>query len=546
MGKEEVEDVGHNSVRMAENAIPTLLNDSIRAPFKRTAQELALRNTPTWNIRPTSKPEAVTTRFYSVSGKKYRTPTLCKPVTEGLASLTEITRYLGALVEQHPNRVTLSTLGISAEGREIPVLYFGTGRDKNKIRVWIQAGLHGNEPAGPEAVCILADYLLNDAEGQKLLTHVELALVPVANVDGYAIQSRMSGSGLDLNRDQSKLADPVSVLLKKAYISWTPEVALDIHEFTPWRKDYNAFFHKPVAIYEDVLFLPTGHPNVPVPIREFSLHILQKSAGEALTKKGYTWGYYFTPNVEGDRLRITKGAGSPQSSSTNFALSNAASLFIEIRGIGLGRTSFKRRAEAGFIVAANLLETCRNNKDKLKSTIRKAVADAKKGHKPIYVSFRGKESPYTARFVDFAQNDTFSVTLPALDVLDCEPVITRSRPKAYILADTCRNAVRILEILGADIKRASKPFIRNVEEYTVTEYEKSATVWERIHPVKVKTETKKIRKTFPAGSYIVSPNQKAGNYIVTLLEPESMNGFIPFGVIEAQFGTILPVYRQIK
>jgi hypothetical protein len=523
--KEEVEGVGHNSVRMAENAIPTLLSGSIR-------------------LSP--QPEAITTRFYPAPEKEYHTPTLRKPVTEGLASLTEITRYLGTLVEKHPDHVTLSALGISTEGREIPVLYFGSGKDKHKIRVWIQAGLHGNEPAGPEAVCMLADYLLNDAEGQKLLTHFELALVPVANVDGYATQNRMSGNGLDLNRDQSKLADPVSVLLKKAYISWAPEVALDIHEFTPWRKDYNAFFHKPVAIYEDVLFLPTGHLNVSEPIRDFSLNVIQRSAAEALMAKGYTWGYYFTSKVEADRLWLSKGAGSPQSSSTNFALSNAVSLFIEIRGIGLGRTSFERRTETGFIVAANMLETCYNHKEKLKSTIRKAIAATKKGDKPAYVSFKGKESLYTAHFVDFAQNDTFSATLPALDMLECEPVITRLRPKAYILTDTCRNAVRILEALGADIKRAPKAFIRNVEEYTVTEYEKSAMAWEMIYPVKVKTGTKKIRKTFPAGSYIVSPNQKAGNYIVTLLEPESINGFIPFGVIETQLGTTLPVYRQIK
>lgn len=523
--KEEVEGVGHNSVRMAEHAIPTLLSDP---------------------VRPIPQPEAVTTRFYPIPEREYHTPTLRKPVTEGLASLTEITRYLVALVEEHPGRVTLSTLGVSTGGREIPVLYFGSGKDKNKIRVWIQAGLHGNEPAGPEAVCMLAGYLLNDAEGQKLLTHFELALVPVANVDGYAIQNRMSGNGLDLNRDQSKLADPVSVLLKKAYTGWDPEVALDIHEFTPWRKDYDAFFQMPVAIYEDVLFLPTGHLNVPEPIRDFSLNVLQKSAGEALMEKEYTWGYYFTPKLESDRLWISKGAGSPQSSSTNFALSNAVSLFIEIRGIGLGRTSFERRTEAGFIVAANMLETCRNHKDQLKSAIRKALADTKKGDKPAFVSFKGKKSLYTARFVDFARNDTFSVTLPALDVLDCEPLIIRPRPKAYILTGACRNAVRILEVLGADIKRASKPFTRNVEEYTVAEYEKSAVVWEMIYPVKVKTETRKIRKTFPAGSYIVSPNQKAGNYIVTLLEPESMNGFIPFGVIEAQPGTTLPVYRQVK
>ena len=116
--------------------------------------------------------------------------------------------------------------------------YFGTPNEKKKIRVWIQAGLHGNEPAGPEAACMLADYLLNTPEGAELLKKVSLALVPVANTDGYAMQIRKSGSGYDLNRDQSKLADPVTLLLKKAYKEWNPEIALDIHEFNPFRKEF--------------------------------------------------------------------------------------------------------------------------------------------------------------------------------------------------------------------------------------------------------------------------------------------------------------------
>ena len=51
-----------------------------------------------------------------------------------------------------------------------------------------QAGLHGNEPAGPEAACMLADYLLNTPEGAERLKKVSLALVPIANTDGYAMQ----------------------------------------------------------------------------------------------------------------------------------------------------------------------------------------------------------------------------------------------------------------------------------------------------------------------------------------------------------------------
>lgn len=122
--------------------------------------------------------EEVTRRFYPEPEQQYSTPTLGKPLEEGLASLFEINRYLKDLADRHPDKVTLSDIGKTPQGRDIPVLYFGTPNKKKKIRVWIQAGLHGNEPAGPEAACMLADYLLNTPEGTELLKRCLLRLYP--------------------------------------------------------------------------------------------------------------------------------------------------------------------------------------------------------------------------------------------------------------------------------------------------------------------------------------------------------------------------------
>ena len=52
------------------------------------------------------------------------------------------------LANRHPDKVTLSDIGKTPQGRDIPVLYFGAPNKKKKIRVWIQAGMHVNEPAG--------------------------------------------------------------------------------------------------------------------------------------------------------------------------------------------------------------------------------------------------------------------------------------------------------------------------------------------------------------------------------------------------------------
>lgn len=513
--------------------------------LQRTAQETVFSNLPLWNIQPSPQPEAVTSHFYPEPERKYATPTLGKPVEEGLATLFEIDRYLQALAEKHPDKVTMASAGKTPQGRDIPVLYFGNLEEKEKIRIWIQAGLHGNEPAGPEAACLLADYLLKTAEGEALLHKVALALVPVANADGYALQNRRSGSDYDLNRDQSKLADPVTLLLKEAYRNWNPEIALDVHEFNPIRKEFKLLRGTRAATAADVLFLPSGHLNIPVRLRELSDGLFRSEAEKALKAGGYQSGFYFTPSIRNDSLYALKAARSPQSSSTFQALGNAISLFIEIRGIGLGRTSFARRTECGFLVARSLLQTAAGHSEEIRNCVQKAIRETSRGKGDIYVTFHPARTQLPVEFIDFATNERFTQTLPTLDALRLIPDLVRKRPKAYILPDTCHVQAEKLRALGIEVERAPKPFAAKVEKYRVGECKRASKEWEKIYPVRVSTRLVKEKRQFPAGSYVIRLSQKNGNLAATLLEPESANGFIHFNVIGADAGKELPLYRMM-
>lgn len=521
--------IGHNSIDMGQAAVSILINDSLSTkPFS------------------SAQPETVSKRFYQDPKKKYPTPTLSKTVEEGLASLFEINHYLQTQSKIYPNKVIMSSIGKTPQEKDIPILYFGDRNNSKKLKVWIQAGLHGNEPAGPEAICLLIDYLLHTYEGNTLLTKISLALVPVANPDGYALQNRRSGSDYDLNRDQSKLADPVSLLLKKAYTDWNPEIALDIHEFNPIRKEFIKLRGIKSAIASDVLFLPSGHLNIPIELRQLSNGLFRKKAENTLENNGYSSGFYFTPHIKHDSIYITKDAKSPQSSSTFQALTNAISLFIEIRGIGLGRTSFARRSECGFLIARSILETAAQHQKKVRSTIRKAIKETCAGKKEICVTFHPTLTKYSIPFIDFTKNERFEQDLPTLDAMQLKPVLVRKRPKAYILPDTCQLQIEKLRALGVKVEQTDKPFTATVEKYIVTQYQKQDHEWEKIHPVTVSTKLIKEKKSFPAGSYLLPLSQKNANLAVSLLEPESANGFINFRVIETAAGQELPIYRKLK
>ena len=92
------------------------------------------------------------------------------------------------------------------------------------IRVYISSGIHGDEPAGPMAVCRLL-------EQNKWPSNAELWVCPCLNPTGFERGTRENSEGTDLNRQylQPKAEETV------AHIEWLKrqpcfDVALCLHE----------------------------------------------------------------------------------------------------------------------------------------------------------------------------------------------------------------------------------------------------------------------------------------------------------------------------
>ena len=101
-----------------------------------------------------------------------------------------------------------------------------------------------------------------------------------------------------------------------------------------------------------------------------------------------------------------------------------------------------------------------------------------------------------------------------------------------------------LRALGIEVEEIGKTFTATVEKYIATGYKKVTKEWEKIYPVTVSTRTVKEKKSFPAGCFIIRLSQKNANLATTLLEPESVNGFVNFEVVHTEFGKELPIYRK--
>lgn len=499
-----VPDVAHNSVEMGMAAVPLLLEPSSVA-----------YQTPSGN-----------------SG------------TCGLATLALMTEYFQALQRDYPGKLSVEVLGRTPAGNDIPVCFLGSS-DADAMKVWIQGGLHGNEPAGPEVVALLTKYLLSTSEGNKLLEHLNICMVPVANPDGYMQQKRVSGSGYDLNRDMTKLSDPVTVLLKSKYLDWHPEAALDIHEYNPVKQELKTREGHQLTLLHDVLLLPSGHLNIPAPLRTFTNQKLFPALAATAEKMGYSCGSYFTPKLIGDTLLAIQNAKSPQSSSTWNGLSNAVSCFLEIRGIGMGKELFDKRVDCGFTLAKEFLCVLQSNQHEIKEVVQMARSMTCQGQADVHVVMQPAMRRQRFLFWDETEAQGVELMLPVQDAMDMEDVVVRKRPAAYLLDASCEQAVQKLRLLGVRVERLPRAKTMDVETYAVNAYSVSTKKWERIYPVTVTTQLKKIRKKFPAGTYVIPVNQEQGNLLVTLLEPESNNGFVNFGVIPIDpVHQTIPVFRK--
>ena len=178
--------------------------------------------------QPSPQSKKITKKFFPDSESLLPvTPALKKK--RGYTNYKELISFINDLKESHPSVVSIKYIGESQKGYKIPVIQIKTISDSEKIKIWMQAGLHGNEPAGTEGLLYYMHSILNNNSYADLLEGVDLLILPMANIDGYLKDNRYAANGLDLNRDQTKLMAPETRLIKKVFCEFNAHVGLDFH-----------------------------------------------------------------------------------------------------------------------------------------------------------------------------------------------------------------------------------------------------------------------------------------------------------------------------
>lgn len=483
------------------------------------------------------QPKKITKEFFPDPELEINTPAFQKK--KGFTNYEEMMNYLNDLQKKHPQLMSISFIGESQKGKKIPMVKLQKPEINDPVRVWIQGGLHGNEPGSTESIFFLIVNILEDKTHAHLLDELSISIVPMANIDGYERDDRYAANGLDLNRDQTKFSNPESIFLKEAFNAFNPEVALDLHEYNAFRKHYSQLSTFGITSAYDAMFLYTGNLNVPENMRKLTDEVFVEKARRSLNQHYLRHHPYFSTTEHLGEIQLRQGATSPRSSATSFALTNCVSTLLEVRGVKLGRTSFKRRVYSAYLVSRSFLQTAYEEKDRLREEIKRAnlnrdeaVIDTKRA---VYED--------TIQVLDLDTREIIPYAIKVRDGLQLTATKKRVRPFAYIIPKGEEKIIKRLKILGIQLNEIKADASLDLATYRVVEYQQAAEKFEDIYVQEVKAEVEDQKIDLKAGDFVLLMDQQRANLAIEVLEPEAKNGFVAYEVVPTEMDAVLPYYR---
>lgn len=476
-------------------------------------------------------------------------------------------------IEARSSIMRRSELGTTVEGKSIPLIIFADPPVENAVQArasgkpifFAFGNIHAGEVCGKEALLMLARELAT-TPNHPLLEKLVIVLAPIYNGDGndqfgpneknrrgqhgpVEMGLRPNAQGLDLNRDYIKLESPEARAMVRFATEWDPHVIMDLHTT-------NGSYHRYTATYET----PRHPAAIPGPVEYARNEILPFVTKRVFEKTGYHLFYYGNFNWRGPPKTWATYEGKPRFGGHYHGLRGTIAILSE----AYSYASYKDRILCTKAFVEEVMDYAATNGKaimQLHAATRRAVIEAGANPQPSDViclrhEIAASNQPATILGYEMEQREGRGRPRPTKVEKDYKVVhrdhyistLSVARPYAYIIPppETTTGMNKIIDKLrqhGIEVQSFEGEAI--CEVYTITNVTRAEREFQGHRIVLADAEAKVIRKSFPAGSFIVYTAQPLGTLLVYLLEPQSSDGLTAWNFFDDYLspGSAFPISR---
>jgi hypothetical protein len=484
--------------------------------------------------------------------------------------------------------------GSSEEDRVLPLLMLSdppvvTPAEARKLGrpvVLVMANIHAGEVEGKEAALMLARRLALD-DLRPLLAQAVVLIIPIYNADGnenvslehrraqngpmFGVGTRENAKGLDLNRDFMKLDSAEARALVAALNRWDPHVVVDLHTTNGSYHGYH------------LTYAPSLNPNTDARLLAFARERLLPAVAQASEQRHGVRTYYYgnfttesgaphppfvDPANPGDVVWRTFDH-RPRFGNNYVGLRNRIAVLSE----AYSYVEFERRVRSTEAFVEEVLRYVAANGREIQSLVSQVDRDtaerARLGkHEEMGVAFVGQALPAPVNILvggvrtrvnpnsghEMLEMTEQATPVPMKDYGLFTAQRTVSMPRGWLIPRPLAGNGRLglaldrLRVHGVEIQELADEATLTVERFFIDGVTRAERSFQARHEAQLRGRMASATFLAPAGSLFVPAGQPLGRLAFYLLEPESDDGFVTWGLIEEGLspGETYPIYRVMN
>ena len=421
--------------------------------------------------------------------------------------------------------------------------------DRKKNILLINNAIHPGEPDGVNASIQLCMEILSDPEAwREMFDQTILCIIPMYNVDGAMMRSgtsranqngpveygfRGNAKNLDLNRDFVKCDSRNAQCFNQIFTRVNPDVFVDTHVSNGADYSYT------------MTLISTQYDKLGGSIGNYLRNTMEPALFETMKIKGHEMSPYVNTMGATPESGLVSFLESPRFATGYSTLFNTIGFTTETHML----KPFDERVESTYQFLTSLLTYLQHHREEIAS-VRSASEKEWKLKRSLFLEFEldttrkelfrfkgfeASEKPSSVGTGNRLYYDRNSIW--EKDILWYKNFKGKNEieiPDFYILPQAWSAVAERLRWNGVEMIELQNDTTMEVEVSFIDSYETSKSVYEghyHHYDVKLRKEIQRIR--FFKGDFLISTNQRAKRYLVTVLEPTGSDSFFAWNFFDS-------------